>query len=194
MRDADRRSKLLVLAASERDLGHEAAAANIEAIASSLVPDTAGETPRVFFFGCQHSGHHLYGPRVAGDNAVVDIAPESSTPWKLTEIDGHAQPNCAMYSRAWQVPADAQVLGGGLLHHRAGWTMLSFWDRSKDLRHGSNGNFIIEGTHAFAAACAHTKAAWPRTWLRITTQPGWPAHGEIEEIRGGSDPKGGDVG
>jgi hypothetical protein len=63
--------------------------------------------------------------------------------------------------------------------------MLSFWDRSKDQRHGSNGNFILEGTHAFAAACDRAKAAFPGTWMRITTQPGWPAHGGLEESSDG---------
>ncbi len=190
-----RRSKLLALAASERKLGHEAAAANIEAIAAELpgdsaprgpvtLPDAVG-TPRVFYFGCAHraGGHHLYGPRVAGDEAIVDDrARESATPWKLAEIDGRAQPNCAKYKHSWQVPEDEQHLGIARLHHRAGWTMLSFWDRSKDKRHGSNGNFIIEGTHAFAAACDHAKATFPGTWRSITTQPGWPAHGELVEV------------
>ncbi len=191
-----RRYKLLALAASERKLGHEAAAANIEAIAAELpddsdprdtaaLPDAVG-TPRVFYYGCaaRAGGHHLYGPRVAGDNtwALVDYAPESASPWKPAEIDGRLQPNCAKYKHSWQVPEDEQHLGIARLHHRAGWTMLSFWDRSKDKRHGSNGNFIIEGTHAFAAACDHAKAAFPGTWRSITTQPGWPAHGELVEV------------
>jgi hypothetical protein len=60
--------------------------------------------------------------------------------------------------------------------------MLSFWDRSMDKRFGSNGNFIIEGTHTFAEACRLASEAWPASWRRITTQPGWPAHAWLVEV------------
>ncbi|RUP36917.1 MAG: hypothetical protein EKK60_13835 [Gordonia sp. (in: high G+C Gram-positive bacteria)] len=128
---------------------------------------------RVFFFGCAHGGggHRLHGS-----------ASESCLPWKLTEIDGRAQPNSAIYAHTWQVPEEKQPLGVARLHHRAGWTMLSFWDRSMDKRFGSNGNFIIEGTHTFAEACRLASEAWPESWLRITTQPGWPSHAQLVEV------------
>lgn len=184
-----RRDKLLALAASERSLGHEAAARNIEAVAASLRAGATTRSPaaaqnqRAYFFGCLILGHHLYGPRIAGQIDRVDIVPASSTPWKLSEIDGNAQPNSALYAHTWQVPGEKQPLGVARLHHRAGWTMLSFWDRSMDTRYGSNGNFILEGTHDFTAACSTARSIWPELWERITSQPGWPSKGEIQEVR-----------
>lgn len=61
-----------------------------------------------------------------------------------------------------------QEEGATRLHHIAGWTVLSFWDRSGDRRHGSHSTFLVEGAHDFTATVALAREHFPDVLDRIT--------------------------
>jgi len=46
-------------------------------------------------------------------------------------------------------PKGAQIEGKALIHYKDGWTALSFWDRSVDMRGNSNSNFLADGKFTF---------------------------------------------
>src|ERR1700693_4562864 len=77
---------------------------------------------KVYFFGCMRGpGHYLHSnpsPRGLTERRAL-CAIERSNPWGY-KIDGKL------------CPAGAQVQGRALVHHKDGWTALSFWDRSVD--------------------------------------------------------------
>jgi len=53
------------------------------------------------------------------------------------------------------------------LHHVAGWTVVAWWDRSEDDRHGSNAVFLAPGEHAFEAMLDLARKAFPREMERM---------------------------
>jgi hypothetical protein len=94
---------------------------------------------KVFYFGCiKVPGHYMFASPAArtlvGRRAVDDFT--RSNPWGY-RID------------AKLCPSGPEIEGRALLHHKDGWTALSFWDRSVDRRGRCNSNFLAEGTHSF---------------------------------------------
>ena len=59
-----------------------------------------------------------------------------------------------------------QEEGLALLHHKGGWTALSFWDRSIDSRGGCSSNFFVHGTFTFDQMCQIAEARFPSVWKR----------------------------
>jgi hypothetical protein len=132
---------------------------------------TTAAQPRAYFFGCVgRVGHHLFSP----PSSIMQS--ECLAPWKVGEIDQAMQPGC---TRGVGARHDEQLLGVARLHHRAGWTMLSCWDRSVDRRPGSNANFMVEGEHDFEAMLALAAEAFPGVWKRVVTQPGIAIFGTL---------------
>lgn len=115
--------------------------------------------PRAYFYGCQTGriGHYMFEPGMA-------FIVRCSTPWRAAAIDGAMQPGCGPGVPCWRVE---QRQGVAVLHHKDGWSMLSFWDRSVDDRYNSNGNFIIEGEHSFEAMCEFAEQLFPEVWSRL---------------------------
>ncbi|WP_437477414.1 hypothetical protein WME75_28250 [Sorangium sp. So ce1014] len=69
------------------------------------------------------------------------------------------------------------------LHHRDGWTAISFWDRSGDERYGSSSTLIASGTHTAREMVELFEQSFPAIWERITRrfQPAIPAEGTRPE-------------
>ena len=84
-------------------------------------------------------------------------------PWTGGEIDCGLQPGCKG-RKSWQIPAEEQVEGEALLHHKDGWTALSFWDRTVDTRIGCNSTYIAEGTFTFEAMVELAKSRFAERW------------------------------
>lgn len=105
----------------------------------------------VFYFGCiGQSGHYMHNTH----RTVRDVG---DMPWGRYGKDGRLPPQ-----------EGPQIEGEAMLHHRGGWTALSFWDRSLDTRPGSNSNFFFRGTYSFAESVALARTAFPRVWSRFT--------------------------
>ena len=62
---------------------------------------------------------------------------------------------------------DRQPQGRGFIHRVAGWTVISWWDRSGDSRMGSNAVFFVRGDHPWAEALRRAREAFPREMKRM---------------------------
>lgn len=118
---------------------------------------------KVLYFGCYRElGHYL---RESGDRKIWD--PEAAgLPWGW-EMDGAMQPGGRMEGGHLRVPNE-QPEGLALLHHKAGWTALAFWDRSVDRRGGCCSVFFADQEVDFNAIVAAARETWPEVWERFT--------------------------
>lgn len=110
---------------------------------------------KTYFFGCARTGtdrqvgHYLYGK-----NATPLYGRDDTTPWGRTP-DGTLAPN------------STAAAGVASLHHKDGWTALSFWDYSGDSRGKSNSNFFFEGEYGFDEAVSLMREQYPKIVARF---------------------------
>ena len=103
----------------------------------------------IFYFGCKKSlGHYLYSSD--GKSRKIDIIP-----WGY-DIDGLL------------APSTTSKQGKALLHHKDGWTALSFWDNSVDKRPKSCSTFLAQGIFDFEQMKAIAKDNFPDIWERYS--------------------------
>jgi hypothetical protein len=119
--------------------------------------DSAGMADKVFYFGCtQGPGHYMHASQpvrtLDARRALSDF--ERSNPWGL-RIDTKL------------APTGEQIEGRALLHHKDGWTALSFWDRSVDRRSGSCSTFLAQGEHDFERMLHLTRTHFPAVMARF---------------------------
>jgi len=120
--------------------------------------------PDVYYFGCYgDTGHYLW--QAEGSTARREA--RELFPWP--ELDGTLPPAERRESRregGYPEVSKEAPQGHAALHHKRGWTAISFWDRSVDSRHGSSSTFLIRGTHTWDDAVRIAKALYPKTWAR----------------------------
>lgn len=121
-------------------------------------PKSPPQAPQAFYFGCiKTAGHYLWdssGRRRCGYTSDLP----RDFPVMIGVLDagllGHY--------------VEDQPEGEAVLSHIGNWTILSFWDRSVDRRHGCNSNFIIRGKWTFDEAVAVAKDQFANVWSRFT--------------------------
>lgn len=129
--------------------------------------------PRMFYFGpWDRAGHYLFnetGRSYHLDRAGFPWDEDSST----NGIDGQLQPGCYPKRDRWEHGRETE--GVAALHHKAGWTALSFWDRSVDTRGACNSTYFAEGVFSFdeMVTMASTRFAqrWNRMKFTVTAAP-----------------------
>ncbi|HVJ09296.1 MAG TPA: hypothetical protein VM554_13020 [Acidisarcina sp.] len=124
--------------------------------------------PRMLYFGpWDRAGHYLVGER--GDG--VYGARRGNFPWSEGDIDGSLQPwsdgtfgskHEGGYRRKEEAPQ-----GVALVHHRGGWTALSFWDRSVDSRGACNSNYFAEGDFTFEQMVEMARIRFAYRWNKM---------------------------
>lgn len=108
---------------------------------------------RAFYFGCfGQPGHGFRNEQMRSQWSASEIVP-----WGW-EVDGGLAPRIGR--------AEAPQ-GRAALHHKGGWTALSFWDRSGDSRGNSSSTFLLEGTLTFAEALAEARERFPVLFKRF---------------------------
>jgi hypothetical protein len=116
----------------------------------------------VRYFGCwEQAGHFLC------DEHGRHMHDEKVCPWKDYEIDSKLQPGCYEDRGYWQ-HRGPETEGEALVHHKDGWTALSFWDRSVDKRGKCNSTFMAEGIHDFETMKKIAMERFPKIWSRFT--------------------------
>lgn len=105
---------------------------------------------QVYYFGTLlRAGHVL---RSADGHRVTDVEasrlPRRGTLWHAgAQFDGHFAPGRRRKGGdAYPIEED-QIEGWAELTHNQGYTVLSWWDRSQDVRYGCNASIIASGTH-----------------------------------------------
>lgn len=112
----------------------------------------------VFFFGTdnQSGGHYLF------DVWFNSYRGASNGPLPWEQIDTKLAPYIGTEPhRRSTYDNGRQTQGIAALHHKDGWTALSFWDRSVDERMGCNSNFFWKGTHTFEEMLEQFRKVYP---------------------------------
>jgi hypothetical protein len=123
----------------------------------------------MFYFGpWDEAGHYLFDEQGYG----VRTKDRGAFPWDEysgeSGIDGVLQPGCFRKFDRWM--HGDQLEGQALLHHRSGWTALSFWDRSVDKRGNCNSTYFAEGTFTFDEMVAMAKERFAYRWNKMPFQ------------------------
>jgi len=123
---------------------------------------------KMFYFGpWDGAGHFLHdecGLTVYGEN-------RGTLPWG-DEADGGLQPhfeNCRRRRSQYTQYCDCGNGPEGVanLHHKNGWTALSFWDRSVDTRGACNSTYFAEGTFTFDEMVAMASERFAHRWNKM---------------------------
>lgn len=117
----------------------------------------------VYFFGCWGAvGHHLWVPR----HAFASLTEEERIPWALHTLDsGLCHGKRDKYGNT--VDSSEEREGRAALHHKDGWTALSWWDRSVDNRYGCNASVIAKGTFTVKEMLALGREHFPSVFQRF---------------------------
>lgn len=116
----------------------------------------------VYFGPWNESGHFFFYEN--GDKVYSEE--RKKLEWKEHEIDGVMQPGCPDPTDRLQ-RRGRQVQGEALLHHRNGWTALSFWDSSVDTRPGCSSTYVAKGTFTFEQMVELAKARFSERWNKM---------------------------
>lgn len=119
---------------------------------------------RVFYFGCLDlAGHYLYeSTNSKSESRIERIRYQNSNPWG-DKIDGGLCPLDA----SGDPTKSEQKEGSALLHYKDGYTALAFWDRSGDIKPGSNSVIIAQGTHDMKTMVDIGTKHFPYVFTRI---------------------------
>lgn len=118
--------------------------------------------PRMFYFGpWGEPGHYLFN-----EHRMWVHKEESTIPWN-GQIDGRLQPGCRFEGGRWEHYDADETEGRAILHHKDGWTAISFWDRSVDTRFASNSTYFAEGTFTFEQMAEMAKTRFVDRWKRM---------------------------
>jgi hypothetical protein len=121
----------------------------------------------MFYFGpWERAGHFLWaenGGRVRDDQ-------RNNFPWHEDShtdgIDCQLQPGCRRDDCGdWRHGLEKE--GEALLHHKNGWTALSFWDRTVDTRGGCNSTYFAEGTFTFEEMVQMSSTRFKERWDKM---------------------------
>ncbi len=115
----------------------------------------------VYHYGCvERVGHFLRGPGPSLRDAY-DMERELDRAFDTYDL----APGRREYGN--HVRSEDQVEGHATIKHAGGWTAMSFWDRSVDVRHGSVSTFFARGTYGPAAMLDVCRRAFPMVWERF---------------------------
>ena len=119
-------------------------------------------TPRMFYFGPWDRAGHFWHVE---DGRSVLYAEREKLPWG-DNADGGLQPHREGCRRSY-CPCGSGPQGVALIHHKDGWTALSFWDRSVDTRGACNSTYIAEGDFTFEQMVAMAKERFAHRWNKM---------------------------
>lgn len=114
----------------------------------------------VYYFGCwsrEQKGHYLY---THGGSHAWEV--ERALPW--ASIDGSL---CPGYQPRHATRMEEQVQGRAALHQCGGWSVLAWWDRTADVRGGSNAAFVGRGLWTADALLAAGAERFPLQMARM---------------------------
>lgn len=107
----------------------------------------------IFYFGClEGKGHFLHraGRKCSPENFEV-------LPWGY-HLDGQVLERAGIPDNP-----DGRIL----FEQREGWTLIAFWDRSVDRRHGSNSAFLVPAIVSLEELLRLAREQWPQVMARL---------------------------
>lgn len=151
---------------------------------------------RIYFYGdarvpedrFMDGGHYLNRRSADGTLTLRAIEHEKRLPVRLwREVGRHSlvgDPFCNRDSAhgGYDWANEDQPEGVVRLVHLDGFTVIGFWDRTGDPRHGCASQILAEGEHTFDAMIAIFRATFPELYARVT------ARGQLREHHGNPRP------
>lgn len=120
--------------------------------------------PFMAYFGpWDRSGHYWFNEDGYGYMSIES----KKFPWANYEVDGVLQPGCPDPADRLQRRTCPMIEGEALIHHKNGWTALSFWDCSVDHRPGSSSTYIAEGIFTFEQMVEMASMRFAARWNRM---------------------------
>jgi len=114
---------------------------------------------KFYYFGCSNddTGHYLWTKE------------DNEKDWDFMK-PGAREPLNTSLDTGYAPEEVNQREGLANVHVFSGWTVVSFWDRSKDKRPGSNSAFIAQGVRTFSEVMDLARALFPKTMARFKFQ------------------------
>lgn len=112
---------------------------------------------KFYYFGCSNNdtGHYLFSKE---DGMTEMLRPDGPAPLNYNIDTGYC-------------PRDVNDREGiANVHVFSQWTVVAFWDRSKDSRPGSNSAFVAQGVRTFSEVMDLARALFPKTMARFKFQ------------------------
>jgi len=119
----------------------------------------------VYYGPWKESGHYFFYE----NGETVYSEERKKLGWKAEEIDGVLQPGSPDPNDRLQ-RRGPQIEGEALLHHKDGWTALSFLDSSVDERPGCSSTYIAKGIFTFEQMAELAKTRFAVRWNKMTFQ------------------------
>ena len=128
------------------------------------------KTPLVLYFGpLKESGHFMFYEN--GQEVSPHRLADTITPWKANDIDGTLQPGMILWREHWVKESErggrSWREGEAVIHHKDGWTALSFWDSTIDTRPGCSSTYIAEGIFTFEQMVELAKDRFAERWNKM---------------------------
>lgn len=125
--------------------------------------------PLVLYFGpLKESGHFLFYEN--GEQVSPHRLADTITPWGR-EIDGTLQPGMILWRDHWINESSrggrSWQYGEAVIHHKEGWTALSFWDSTIDTRPGCSSTYLAQGTFTFEQMVELAKERFAERWGKM---------------------------
>jgi hypothetical protein len=121
--------------------------------------------PLMVYFGpLTESGHFMFYE--TGEKVLYRDG-NALCPWPYNEIDGTLQPGHPEPGDRLQRRTRQMREGEALLHHKEGWTALSFWDFTVDKRPGCSSTYLAKGTFTFEQMVELAKARFSERWSKM---------------------------
>lgn len=125
--------------------------------------------PTLLYFGpLKESGHFMF---YENEEQVSHRLADTITPWKSNDIDGTLQPGMILWRDHWisesQHGGRSYHEGEAVIHHKDGWTALSFWDSTIDTRPGCSSTYLADGSFTFEQMVELAKARFAERWNKM---------------------------
>jgi hypothetical protein len=109
-------------------------------------------------YGYTEAGHGFYRRTMRG---AMRAREAYDNPWRLA-VDGHLAPRDGEGRDAPEMPQ-----GVAAVHHKDGWTAVSFWDRTGDRRGNSSTTFLMDIDVSFDTVIGIAKTEFPELFERF---------------------------
>lgn len=120
--------------------------------------------PRMLYFGPLYESGHFFHYEDGHSTSRDEV---DGVPWKAHEIDGPLQHGAPDPSDRLQRRTRPTVEGEAAIHHKDGWTALTFWDYTIDKRGGSSSTYLSEGVFTFPQMVVLARQRFPKRWAMM---------------------------
>lgn len=117
--------------------------------------------------GKTERGHYCYLPGGVRERTPKHVTPWGSGQWGAVTDSGLCKAMQPEARNAYDYDRDKQVEGVRYHFRQAGWTLVCWWDRSADPRHGCVAGFALYGSYSADQAESEARRLFPSIFQRM---------------------------